>query len=164
MRKLIASIILISICFLCVTCKTSLGGYSKLKLAEELVRQQKYDEAIQAYKDHIADRLARKDRPEWENPNFYYLFIGDIQLHRDKLNEALEAYAHSEKEGIDSSFISDRYLYTAKWLENKGKLDEARELLKTHRSLDPLMFDSNLDRISKKIIQQQDAQTPVPQN
>ena len=139
-----------------------IGGYHKLNQAEEYMRQGKTDQAIEAYEEHMRERLAVKNRPEWENPYFYYLIIGDIELGRDKVDQALSMYTQAENEGVHSSLISDRYRYVASWYENRNQLDEAMKILKKHRHLDPLLFDSMLDRIAKEIVRREEEQT-LPQ-
>lgn len=128
----------------------------KLDNAEELLRQEKFDEAIELYKTHMSDRLSTKNKPEWENPNFYYLLIGDIELRRSKVDAAIANYKTAQENGIHSSLISDRMRYVASWYEEKGKYDEAIEVLKKNRQLDPLLFDAMLDRLSKDLIRTQD--------
>ena len=49
-------------------------------------------------------RLGRKDRPEWENPYFYQILMGDIQLSRGQPDEALAMYQEAEKNGVDAMF------------------------------------------------------------
>jgi tetratricopeptide (TPR) repeat protein len=160
--------IIIAISVVLFSCKTSLGGYSKLKSAEEFMRHKKYDEAISAYKEHINSRLSQKDRPDWEDPYFYYLMIGDIELQRGQLEQALASYALAQEKGIHSSFISDRYRFAAGWLESQGKLEEARQILIKYRELDPLLFDAKLDRIAKEIVKKindkQAEENPVEKN
>ena len=132
------------------------GTRNKLDHAEEFLRQEKYDQAIDIYKNHMRDRLSLKNRPEWENPYFYYLLIGDIELRRSNVEQAMEAYYTAQKNNIHISLISDRMRYVAGWYEEQGKLEEAIEVLKEHRKLDPLLFDAMLDRISKEIIRLED--------
>lgn len=143
-----------------------LGGHQRLKQAEELLRQDKFDQAIEAYQEHMQERLSSKNRPDWENPYFYYLLIGDIELGRGQVSKALAAYEFASKNNIHSSLISDRYRFVASWYEARGEYDDAIDILKKHRDLDPLLFDAMLDRIAKHITylediaSQNDASTP----
>lgn len=136
-------------------CRSS-GLKNNLNNAEELLRQEKYDQAIEIYKKHMDNRLNLEKRPEWENPFFYYLFIGDIELRRSNIDKAMEYYKLAQAKGVHTSLISDRIRYVASWYEEKNMHEEAIEILKANRELDPLLFDAMLDRISKDLIQKQD--------
>lgn len=130
-------------------------GPSKLQKAEELSRQKKYDQAISVYHEHMNERLALKDRPEWENPYFYYILIGDIELGTDKPEDALKSYVEADQKGVDDYLVADRFRSVARWYEDKGELDKAIELLLAHRDKDPLLFEAMLDRLNKtKTIQE----------
>lgn len=134
---------------------TRLGGGTKLELAEQLLRENRHEDAIAAYRAHIENRLAISDRPEWENPQFYLLVIGDVYLGQGDITNALACYDQAAKEGIHPSLISDRYRSTAKWYEDRNQLKEAMEVLKQHRELDTLLFDAMLDRIAKTLTEQE---------
>lgn len=134
----------------------SFGQSRHLRRAEEYLRQEEYDKAIEKYKDHIEYRLEMDDRPDWENPYFYYLLIGDIELRRDKLKEALTSYNYAEEKGVEKNLVSDRYRYVASYYEKKGNLKAAIVILKTYRDRDPLLFDSMLDRLAKELTDQED--------
>lgn len=156
MKKIPLIIYILTILLLSGGCKTwsrsrflGLGGHNKLRLAEELSRQGKLDEAISTYRQHMEERLSVKDRPEWENPFFYYLLIGDIELGRGMVDKALEAYNTARQKGIHTSLISDRYRFVASWYESHKQFDQAISLLKEHCDLDPLLFYAMLDRIAK---------------
>ncbi|MCO6431718.1 MAG: hypothetical protein J5J00_12745 [Deltaproteobacteria bacterium] len=162
--KLAAFLILAGSLTTAVSCRTivntfALGGYYRLQEAEELTRQGRFDDAIEAYKSHMQARLRIAKRPEWENPYFYYLLIGDLELARGNDGEAIGAYQEAFDNGIHRGLISDRYRYVANWYEEKGDLEKAYDLLKLHRELDPLLFDAMLDRISKEIIRTADLQS-----
>ena len=130
---------------------------SYLEAAEELSRQGKTEEAIAEYRQHIAFRLAVEDRPEWENPYFYLLLIGDLQLNAGQLDAALTTYEEAERQKVHPSLISDRFRSVATWYESQGKLVEAATILERYRTRDELLFDSMLDRISKQIVQKEEA-------
>jgi hypothetical protein len=153
------SAVFISFAFLCQpACRSLSFNSNRLDSAEELLRQEKYDEAINLYKKHMENRLAVKNRPTWENPYFYYLLIGDIELRRSNVNAALENYKLAQAKGIHLGLISDRMRYIASWYEEKNEHEEAIAILKANRDLDPLLFDAMLDRISKDLVQKQDQQ------
>ena len=131
-------------------------SHSYLKEAEEYSRQQKYNEAISAYRKHMEERLSITERPEWENPYFYLILIGDIQLGQNKPEEALKSYEEAEEREVDQYLISDRIRTLASWYEKKDRLDEAVKVLLEHRDKDSFMFDSMLDRISKEIVKREE--------
>ena len=135
---------------------------SKLQKAEELSRQKKYPEAIAVYHQHMEERLAVKDRPEWENPYFYYILIGDIELGTDKPEDALKSYMEADQKGVDAYLVADRFRSVARWYEDKGELDKAIALLLAHREKDPLLFEAMLDRLNKtKTIQEDMKSKPI---
>ena len=155
LSKLFLYLLVIITCIFVPACR-SMNSRNKLDSAEELLRQDKYEEAIKLYKDHMNSRLTLKNRPEWENPYFYYLLIGDIELRRSNVSAAVENYKIAQVNGIHESLISDRFRYIASWYEEKGKLEEAINILKENRALDPLLFDAMLDRLARDLIKKQD--------
>jgi hypothetical protein len=122
---------------------------SELQRAEELSRQKKYPEAIAAYRSHMQQRLKIHDRPEWENPYFYLILIGDIELGTNKPQEAFAAFIEAESKGVDSYLVSDRIRSVARWYEDHSELDKAIEVLMAHKAKDPFLFEAMLDRINK---------------
>jgi tetratricopeptide (TPR) repeat protein len=133
------------------------SGYSNLQRAEEFLRQKKFDQAIAAYTQHMHNRLAYPQRPEWENPYFYLLLIGDVHLHQGAVDAALTAYAQAEQAQVDRSLISDRYRSVARWYEQHNDLRSALALLERYRDRDPLLIDAMLDRLSKALTVQEEA-------
>jgi len=133
------------------------GPYRNAEQAEEFLRQGKFDDACESYRKHVEDRLANKDRPEWENPYFYYLIIGDIKLRDGKVKEALAAYEFAESKKIDSQLVSDRYRYVAQWYEKKGDFRNAMAILQKYQDRDPLLFDAVLDRVAKELTKIEDS-------
>ena len=134
------------------------SAYDNLRKADEAARRKEYDTAIQLYRAHIDYRLTVKDRPEWENPWFYLLQIGDIQLGQNKDADALKSYLLAEQEGVDKGLISDRVRYLAAWYEEHDRLQDAFKLLQAHKDRDPLLFDLSLDRVSKEMVKREDSQ------
>jgi tetratricopeptide (TPR) repeat protein len=130
---------------------------SALQRAEELSRQKKYPEAIAAYREHMEERLALKDRPEWENPYFYLILIGDIELGTDRPEDALKSYLEADSLKVDAYLVADRVRSVAKWYEEKSQWDRAIEILLQHRERDSLLFDSMLDRVNKAKTLSEDA-------
>jgi len=131
----------------------SLKGPEALNRADELTVEGRYDDAIAAYQEHIQDRLGDGNRPEWENPYFYLLNIGDIELKRDNPEKALARYEEAEQRGVALSLVADRYRAVATWHEERHELQKALEVLNTYRLKDPLIFDSMLDRIARELTQ-----------
>lgn len=136
------------------------GGYREyenLEAAEHFSREEKFDEAIAAYRKHMRYRLSLMDRPEWENPYLYLLMIGDLQLNQGKPEEALASYQLAEKNKVDNALVSDRYRYLASWYEKKGDYDTAIEILTTYRDRDELLFDVMRDRMAKALVEKERA-------
>ena len=118
--------------------------------AEKFVEEKKYDEAISEYQKHIDLRLRDTDREIWENPYFYEIMIGDVYLKKDDDVSALNKYLEAEKHGVEKELIIDRVRLLALHLEEKGDLEKAMTVLTQHRTMDPLLFDVQLDRLARK--------------
>lgn len=143
------SILFLGICILGISGCWSFNRPSKLQKAEELSRQKRYADAIVAYHEHMNERLAIRNRPEWENPYFYLILIGDIELGTDKPEDALNSYLEADQKEVDKYLVSDRIRSVARWYEEKNEYDKALQVLIKHREKDPLLFDAMLDRINK---------------
>jgi hypothetical protein len=133
------------------TACSSLQSSTLANRAEQLVEEGRYDQAIESYRSHIERRLAASDRPEWENPYFYLLRVTDIELMNSRPNEALKACSEAAANGVERGLISDRYRAIAAWHIDHKELQRAFDILKTHRELDPLLFDAMLDRVGRAL-------------
>lgn len=147
-KKTIAYIIFLLTTFCLPSCLL-FSSTSQLQKAEEFSRQKKYAEAISAYRTHMQERLQIKDRPEWENPYFYLILIGDIELGTDKPEDALNSYLEAEEKKVDLYLVSDRIRSVCRWYEEKGEFDKAIEILLRYRDQDSLLFEAMLDRLNK---------------
>ena len=127
-----------------------------LKQAEEATRRESWEEAIASYRSHMERRLLVTKRPDWENPWFYLLMIGDIELGREQPTEAVQTYQEAFDRGIEKGLVSDRIRLVATWYEQRGQLAQAIELLSRHREKDELLFDIMLDRISRELTSRED--------
>lgn len=137
----------------CSGCFSS--GPEQLSEADSLMSEGKHEEAIAAYREHIAERLNASDRPEWENPYFYLLNVGDIELSRGDVAAALTAYEEAERQKVEAPLIADRYRAVASWYEERKQLQDALNILTKYRERDPLIFDSMLDRIARELTAQE---------
>ncbi len=135
----------------CNTWANKWGAYRHLERAEDELSHKKYDEACESYRQHVETRLKAKDRPDWENPYFYYLIIGDIRLRQNKVKESLAAYEFAETKKVEPQLISDRFRHVAKWHEQSGDIEASMNILKKYRDRDPLLFDAILDRLAKEL-------------
>jgi len=135
---------------------TSTKGY--VHQAESLAEEGKYTEAIEAYRAHMDERRSITDRPTWENPSFYLLAIGDIQLQQNDPSAARATYEEAERLEVDPHLVIDRYLALAQWYEKQGKLKEALEVLSVYRSRDPELLNGTYTRIAKKLTEQEYAE------
>ncbi len=153
LRRSLASLILGSLA-LSIASGCFSSGPTELLDAEQLSSDGKHDEAIAAYREHIANRLEVTDRPEWENPYFYLLNVGDIELNRGNVDQALATYEEAEREKVDLPLVADRYRAVASWYEEHGKLEQALEILTKYQDKDPLIFDSMLDRVARELTEQ----------
>jgi tetratricopeptide (TPR) repeat protein len=141
---------------------TSNGRYALLQRAEEYSRREKFDDAVTAYREHIKIRLNIKERPTWENPYFYLLLIGDLQLQQKQFEAALASFELAEKNGVDRRLVSDRYVFVASLYEKEGKLDDAISILRRYRERDPLFYDMVLDRLAKELTRREDQAAAAP--
>lgn len=114
-----------------------------------MVARGEYDAALQVYHEHIHERLRASERPEWENPYFYLLLIGDIQLQMGKPDDAVLSFIEAEREHVQADLVSDRYRAVAAWYIEHDQLDKALDVLKTYRDRDSLLFDAMLDRVAR---------------
>lgn len=133
-------------------------GSENLRLADELSREGKYEEAIEAYRKHMEYRLTVTNRPEWENPYFYLLLIGDEYLHRGDPAKALEQYEEAERKEVHPTLISDRYRAVARWYEEHGELQSSLGVLKQFRDRDSLLFDAMADRVARALTERENTE------
>lgn len=132
-------------------CSLSNNSSSLVRDADELSKQGQHDAAIASYREHMDARLAASDRPEAENPYFYLLMMGDVELSRGDTAKALALYEEAEQNGVEKQLVADRYRAAASWYESHGQLKEAMELLAKYRDRDDLLFDAMADRIAKEL-------------
>lgn len=132
-------------------CSSWLGQSSALYRAEELTQQGNYEQAITSYEKHIQERVEVSGKPDWENPHFYLLRIGDLQLRQEKPLDALASYEEAERQKVEPTLISDRYRAVANWYLERGDLQQGFDLLTKYRDRDSLLFDAMLDRIGREL-------------
>ena len=137
--------------------KYKFGETKHLQEVEEALREDRFNDAIAAYQAHIEDRLAEDDRPAWENPYFYYLLIGDIELRRGEVDKALKAYELAESNGVADELVADRYRSVGRWYEEKQELQSAIEVLSRYKDRDPLLIEAILDRLAKELTRLEDS-------
>lgn len=149
LRSIPSVVIVLTVFSCCTGCFSSESA--QLHAAEDLTTEGKPDEAIAAYRKHISERLENVDRPEWENPYFYLLNVGDIELSRGNVDGALAAYEEAERAKVELPLVADRYRAVAVWYEEHGQLQKALDVLTKYREKDPLIFDSMLDRVARQL-------------
>jgi tetratricopeptide (TPR) repeat protein len=125
---------------------------SAATLAERFADEGKLDEAIASYRKHIELRLQDPKRPKSENPYFYLLFIGDLYLQSEQITLARKSYEEARAKGVDGPLVAERLRSFATYFEKKDDLERAILELKRYRELDPLMFDSEIDRLHKLFV------------
>lgn len=157
----LALLAIITLLFAATGCGWS-DSYTHLRRADELRRQDDPDGAIAEYRRHIAARLKDENRPEWENPYFYLLLIGDLQLGQGKFQEAIDSFELAGRNGVDSALVTDRYLYVAQLHADAGRIEEAIRFLEQYRDRDPLLFNIVLDRFAKMLVQREELSAPLP--
>ena len=159
MRRLLSLLVFVTLtgCKPFITLRAfRLGSAPTLHDAEEYEVKGEYDRAITAYRMHIHNRLKAKDRPEGENPYFYHLKIGDIELKRGQIDKALEEYEFAERNGVEAGLIADRYRQVGRTYEERRDLKGAIGLLERYRDRDPLLFDAILDRLAKDLVKKEE--------
>jgi len=140
------------------SCFASTDFNSEAERAASLRKQGKFEAAISAYEEHIQDRLSNPNRPESENPYFYYIYIFDIYLEQNKDKEAYESLIYAKEHGIERSLVISRARELGKWYETHGQLDRAIEVLSEFRKLDPLLIDLDIDHIHKESIEKENVE------
>jgi KDO2-lipid IV(A) lauroyltransferase len=163
----------VALLIFCVAISACSLGSNDLQHAERLAKEGNYDEAIETYRAHMQSRLEVGDRPEWENPYFYLILIGDVQLKRGDPTAALAMYQEAdakllvcedpESKTFHETLLSDRYRALATWYAEHGQLNKALEILRQFRSRDSLIFDAMLDRVARKLSEQEQT-TPKNNN
>jgi tetratricopeptide (TPR) repeat protein len=131
-----------------------------LKLAQEESQTGKYEVAIGHYEAHISNRLQSPNLPGGENPYFYKALIGDLYLKLDKPDEAKAAYTEALKHDVANEIVVDRFRQLARWYREHKQYDLAMSVLSEHRSLDPLMFDYEMDQLHRELIRNEDQNGP----
>ena len=105
--------------FLCFSQSCAVTRPSLVVDAEQFRSEKKYPEAIAAYTQHLQNRLESADRPDWENPYFYDLLIGDIQLEKGDLVAAKSAYLEALEHNVEEPLFLDRMRQLAKKYEQE---------------------------------------------
>jgi tetratricopeptide (TPR) repeat protein len=117
------------------------------EVAEERLKTGDFSGARKILELHMADRLSIANRPDWENPYFYLLRIGDIELEQNNIAAAEKLYLEAEDKGVTPQLVTDRLMNVARIYEDSGELEKAIEFLKKYRNRDSLLMNSMLDRL-----------------
>ncbi len=128
-----------------------------LAQAEVHTEKNEYQQAIESYQHHIEQRLADSKRAQWENPYFYLIRMGDLYLKLENPSGALEKYIEAENQNVEKELVSDRIRSLASWYESKNELRKAIDLLALHREKDQFLFDSMLNRMTRKLTELEQA-------
>ena len=139
---------LILCCASCIFTPTS-----HLMRAEVLRRDKKYSEAIEQYRLYIEQRLAEKHVPEEQNPFFYYLLIGDSYLGLSDPASAKESYLIARDNKAEPDLVAAKLRSLALYYEDRKQYQDAIDVLQEFRELDPLLFDLDIDRNHKKMLE-----------
>jgi tetratricopeptide (TPR) repeat protein len=130
-------------------------GRDYVKKAEKYAAKKEYDQAISAYHQHMQARLNVPSRPDWENPYFYALLIGDLELERGQVEAALKAYTDAYDNEVEKTLVADRMRALGLWYEKHGEYQKALDHLSKYKDLDPFLFNLVLDRIAKELSSQE---------
>lgn len=145
----------------CISVRIIGGGSPAeyLAAAEQYTEKGDYPAAVAAYEEHMKMRLARKERPEWENPYFYLLMIGDLELRQDHDAAAKKNYEEALEKSVEKALVVDRFRMLADWYAKKERYDEAIALLTTHEDLDPILMNLSLDRVARASVSQESTES-----
>ena len=132
-------------------------GPSHATKADDLRKDGKCAEAIDEYLLHVTDRLNAKNRAQDENPYFYSLLIGDCRLQMGDPDQAKQAYVTARDKSVTPALVNERLRRLGGWYEKQDRLQDALDILKEFRTLDPLMFDYDIDRINKEVVRREEA-------
>ncbi len=147
---------------LSVGCTSTVSPGDTVMQADSDLERGLYEEALEGYRSHRDERLAATDRPEWENPHFYTLLMGDVELRRNRPSIASDFYKEADLHGVSSGLVLDRYRSLAAWYMAHDELDKAMEILKAHRARDPLLFDAMLDKVAKELTEREERRRSSP--
>lgn len=143
-------------------CGTSCGIFTKmptvLESADQARKDGRFQEAIQLYKQHLQTRLNTSWKIKNENPYFWLLTVGDVYLQAGDPVKAQLAYDQARTQNVDLPLLVDRYLSLATWYKEHGNTKEAIAILTEYRSLDTLLFNGELDTISKELVDKEDSE------
>lgn len=138
--------------------------YSEADRAEALQAGGELEKAIEAYEAHIKNRISSKKRFSNENPYFYKLMIGDLHLKLDQIDEAEKSYLSACNHKVSPPLCADRLRKMGRYFEEKKEYDKAFEILRKHRELDILLFDLEIDRLHKSIVNSTKNQSETTDN
>ena len=125
---------------------------SLARRAEQAQEAGNCEKAINLYNKHIEDRITQENKAEKENPWFYLIKIGDCQFEQNKETEALNTYLEAKSKKVYPDLIADRIMKVVDMRVKQKRYDDAINLLKDHREIDELKFDSRIDEIHKEIV------------
>lgn len=129
-----------------------------LESADDARKSGKFEEAIILYRQHLQQRVDARWKIQNENPYFWLLTIGDVYLESENPLKAKETYDQARLHNVDRPLLVDRYLTLATWYKKHGDVLKAIAVLKEYRPLDTLLFNGELDTISKELVAQQDGE------
>lgn len=141
---------------------TACGLFTKiptvLESADAARKDGRFEEAISLYKQHMQQRLETSWKIKNENPYFWLLTVGDVYLEAGDPVKARQAYDLARENNVEVPLLVDRYLTLATWYKDHGDSKEAIAILTEYRSLDTLLFNGELDAISKELVAQEDGE------
>jgi hypothetical protein len=124
--------------------------------AFELKKEKRFMEAVEEFRAHIDARTKSPSRPAEENPAFYYLMIGDTYLEAMDPVKAKEAFLAAKADGVESSFVVDRFRQLARWHADRKRYDAAIQTLREVRDLDSLVVDGDIDEYHRLSVAAED--------
>jgi len=148
-------IIIIHLLLLSLSGCSYFGINNNLSLARKAEAAQKEgdcDKAIEYYQLHIESRIEEDKKADKENPWFYLVKIGDCQLQQGKEEDALNTYLEAKSKKVYPDLIADRLMKIVDVRIKNKRYEQAVALLKNHREIDELKFDSRIDEIHKEVV------------
>jgi tetratricopeptide (TPR) repeat protein len=152
----LVSLLLVAVAIFPTGCNLIQEHQTFAQKAEAAAKTGDLDGAINNYYLHIQSRLKEKDRPEWENPYFYFLLIGDLYVQKNDPISALAKYDAASEKNVDPRLVGDRVCLLSRRLEAQGKFSTAYKILVKRHQLNPELFDIALNRVARALAEEED--------
>lgn len=120
---------------------------SPLRLAKSYEQKEEYQKAIEVYQQIIKNK---------SQIYIYYLLIGDNYLKLKNPDLAEDNYILAIENNAENEFIIDRIRLLARYFAEQNDFEQAIEILRKYRYLNPDSIDFSIDGLHKDSIKIED--------